>query len=167
MADEMQVVELSEQELNETLDLWRKEGVSNSEILQFLDYSEEPRIDCYAVKDEQSKILALFEKRDAVRAYKNMSILLAPEIDVQEGENYAVISRQLEKIIAIIAQIFDHFLEKPLEQRGMIKIWNERAPIYTILVNFANYLAKNYADRYSVKLYRNWIEIQKQMEAKS
>lgn len=49
----------------------------------------------------------------------------------------------------------------------MIKIWNERAPIYTILVNFANYLAKNYADRYSVKLYRNWIEIQKQMEAKS
>ena len=45
MADEIQVVELSEQELNETLDLWRKEGVSNSEILQFLDYSEEPRID--------------------------------------------------------------------------------------------------------------------------
>lgn len=111
MADEMQVVELSEQELNETLDLWRKEGVSNSEILQFLDYSEEPRIDCCAVKDEQSKILALFEKRDAVRAYKNMSILLAPEIDVQEGENYAASPGSLKKSLLSLPKFSIIFLK--------------------------------------------------------
>lgn len=166
MANGMRVVELSEQKLTKLLDQWQEKGVSTSEILQFFDYSEEPRIDCCAVEDEQGHVLALFEKRDAVRAYKNMSILLAPEIDVEEGD-YAIISQQLQNIIVIIAKIFEHFLESPLEERGMIKIWNERNTIYTILASFANYLANNYASLYSVKLYRNWIEIQKQREAKS
>ena len=167
MADDMQVVGLTETRLSDLLTQWEEVGVSKSEILQFFDYSEEPRIDCCAVEDNQGNILALFEKRDALKSYKNMSILLSPEIDVQEVGDYAIISQQLEKIIVIIAKIFDHFLESPLEERGMIKIWNDRAKIYAILASFANYLAKHYADRYSVKLYRNWIEVQQQSEAKS
>lgn len=158
----MEVKELSGSELQDVCDRWQVSGVSESELIQFLGFDDHPKVSCCAVI-EDGTVLALFEKRDALRSFKNMSILLAPEIDIAEGD-YTVVSRQLVKITSIVAEIFGHFIDSPLEERGVIKIWNERSDIHTILVNIAQYLGKEYGEIYSVKLYRNWVEIQKKGE---
>lgn len=158
----MEVKELSGSELQEVCERWQASGVSESELIQFLGFDDHPKVSCCAVFEEGT-VLALFEKRDALRSFKNMSILLAPEIDIAEGD-YTVVSRQLVKITSIVAEIFGHFIESPLEERGVIKIWNDRSDIHTILVNIAQYLGKEYGESYSVKLYRNWVEIQKKGE---
>lgn len=158
----MEVEELSGLALKDVCDRWQKSGVSESELFQFLGLDAHPMVSCCSVV-ENGTVLALFEKRDTLRAFKNMSILLAPEIDIAEGD-YTVISRQLAKITSIVAEIFGHFIDSPLEEKGVIKIWNDRSDIHTILVSFAQYLGTKFGDTYSVKLYRNWVEIQKKGE---
>lgn len=158
----MEVEELSGHALENVCDRWQQSGVSKSEIIQFLGLDAHPMVSCCSVV-EDGTVLALFEKRDALHSFKNMSILLAPEIDIAEGD-YTIVSRQLVKITSIVAEIFGHLLDSPLEEKGVIKIWNDRSDIHTILVSFAQYLGNRYGDTYSVKLYRNWVEIQKKRE---
>ena len=158
----MKIEKLENGCLNKICDEWLSEGAPEGELGDFRLYGHEPNIDCFAVSDNGT-ILAIFEMRDAKMSYKNMTILFAPSIDITEGE-YSIVSEQLSKIISVVAEIFSHFIGNPLENRGRLKIWNDRLDILSIFINFAKYLSEHFGDTYEVKIYRKWVDIQKKGE---
>ena len=158
----MNIEKLENGRLGEICDAWLKDGAPEGELNEFRIYGSEPRIDCYAVVDTGT-ILAIFEMRDAGLSYKNMSILFAPSIDIAEAE-YSIVSKQIGLIINVVTEIFSHFIADPLENRGKLKIWNDRLDIRSILIDFAKYLSVNFGEMYDVKIYRKWVDIQKKGE---
>ena len=155
----LDIEELTHDALLSIYDKWKAAGAPEGELSEFIQYNNNQNISCCSVKD-QNKVIALFELRDTLKSYKNMSILLTPDIGSTEGD-YNSVSERLLYITNIIAKIFTHFIAEPIEKRGVIKIWNDRSDIHTIIVSIATYLEKNYGNQYSVKIYRNWVEVTK------
>lgn len=132
---------------------WRNLGVSESVLREFLNYQDVSAITCHGI-EENGAILALFEKRDTVRAYKNMSILFSPRFKLDDGE-YEEISEEITKASIILEKIFLHLMGEPLSERGQIKIYNDTPYVSAVLIKMAEYIKTRYSDRYTIKLYRN------------
>lgn len=155
--DSMEIKELSQEELSQLCKDWESQGVSPGVLQEFLNFQDITKISCHSVQKD-GMVLALFDKRDTLRAYKNMSILFSPTFKLGEGA-YEEVSEELIRISEILENIFSHFMGIPLAERGQIKIYNDTEYISKILLDMAQYIKDNYSNLYKVDIYKRWIDI--------
>ncbi len=136
---------------------WESRGAHGSDIATIKDWDCASCITCQTVS-QGGVVLAAFDIRDAIAHVKNMDVVFSPALAMNlDGEEIEVLTKKLDFLLYILSEIFK-FVVKLSDKWGTVKIFNDSNGIGTVFVAFANELKKS-DPKYSVKLYRRWVEI--------
>lgn len=155
----MQIRQVNEEDKASIRNEWATRGATLSE-LSLLDHEFACNLKWFAVVDGD-KTETLFDVRQAPNYIKNMKVIFAPDIDIDErAGDYNKAKPVVIKIVNILATILQHHFEHINEwNRDYIKIYSDHEKVYLFFYEFCKHLEEKYSDQLELKLYGKWIEI--------
>lgn len=136
----------------------KSEGASNSTILQIETLLREPKVSCYAVSEE-TKLLAVFDIRNAPDFIKNLEIFYSPAISLNfDGETDEIIRDIFDTRLNVLINIF-FFLFKAAQKKGQLKIRSDSVSDGIFFANVSQQIKKEFTDIEKIKIYNKWVEI--------
>jgi hypothetical protein len=107
------------------------------------------------------KTEAVFDARQALKYIKNMQVIFAPDIRIDdESGDYEHAKKTVLYMVDILGEVFAyHLRDLQHGNNDYFKIYSDHQEVRFIFYEFCNYLKEQYPDKYSLKFYGKWIEI--------
>jgi len=110
---------------------------------------------------DNGKTEAIFNVRQAPNYLKNMRVIFAPDIRIdEEGGDYEEAKPIVLRMVDILAKIFSyHLMDLKDGNNDYFKIYSDHREVRLIFYEFCRYIENQFPEKYKLKFYGKWIEI--------